>query len=112
MHISELTKKFQQFVGHAFHLTEGTELDGQDNEGGIGHNKPPSSEADEKCPHTRRVLREMTELAHKFNSELIINGAKAKTSAICQVHVDIGDNPLLTSASSITNIEARICNPA
>ncbi len=106
MHVSELTRKFQSYVGKPYRLLPGQAMDGSAREAEIGDNGTPSV-PDETCPHTRSTHRRITELAHKFNSEVIINGAPRKTNARCQVHVQTGYD-LALGPDRITGIEARI----
>lgn len=110
MHVSELSRKFQQFVGKSFHLKDNNSMDGEAKNAELGDNTPPSS-PDENCPHTRRLFRQLTEMAHKFNAEVIVNDAEAKTRALCHVHVNVGDDSRLIGNSSILGIEARINAP-
>jgi hypothetical protein len=108
MHVSELTRKFQQFVGKTLNLMHDNSMDGQAKNARMGDNQPDAS-PNEKCPYTRRVMRQMYELGGKFNAEVIINGAAPKTGAKCHVYVDVGDGLYDKNGTSITGIEARVC---
>lgn len=87
MHVSQLTKKFRQFVGETFHLDEG--------------GKPNRS-----CPYTRKSVNRMTELANMYAAEVIVNDAPPETRARCHVRVDTGQgNKIMAVEAAIIDFD-------